>query len=357
MRSIPEIDLRGAQGAALFIDDLHWFLDEELIEAMRPFETDFVAGRGFSGTQLSGERNATHALIRFRNPQVAQQAAAAMVQMDRTQSRPYAAGPGVPEAIPGHPEVQATRMGPLLTGVTTHNEYVVYVACEHKIHYPLHLVPELVPPWSDELWWDDTTWQAGYAARFFDTQPSMFDQIHARKTEDGFGTADDWETLDTQDMMPYVVSLPPEDKHHITPISMGPRAVVTQYRHMKELYEAMNDAGVDIVIVGPAYMYRTPDAGSAKSFADAAIDILLLEEGFEVGYEEYDEPQGVPDTRCVSLQTTEGRAYTCYLHHGRYVSAGVEYVATDTVDNESGKVELSQRMAAQYLPYEQMPEA
>ena len=349
----PALDIRKSMVGTYNLHDLHHVLDEEVVDLLTPFSDKLVAANGLMTTDFEGDRFGLQVLLRFDNPDVAKEAAAAIVTHDREHGRHYALAPFQPVAIPEHPEVEATEIGPLITAVTTRNEYLVYAAAENKIHYPPWLSPLFIDPASPDIWWNDTSWQPGFLSTYFTFQLPGIDQTQARKTVDGYGASEDWNRFELPDMEPYLVLV----REGQRPGGLPPRAVVPHFRHVRQHQEALEKANVDAALVETAYMYRTPDPQKAEALAEDLINIVLFEEGFEVGYEEYDEPQAVPGTRCTSLQTTEGRWYYCVQQYGRYVVTSNEYVATDTADNETGKTTLSQRMAAQYLLFEQMPDA
>lgn len=89
-------------------------------------------------------------------------------------------------------------------------------------------------------------------------------------------------------------------------------------------------------------VWKAPEEVGAKLFQSVLIGDA---EGWN--YEEYEEPQGVPNTRCFERGGEEAQRYICVLYYGNF--AVMSTLGNKDKPADDAKKRLSQRMAAQYL--------
>ena len=313
--------------------------------AFEPLSETFVSGYNMEGRNADGTRETRYRLIRFANPDAAQQAAAAFADVDRTMGRHLSQQdpiePGVPVDITGHPEVFATQINRQLSVLTTHNEFLIWVEAFNDVAL-YRLGTEIGT---------DVQWQHDFVGHFLDQQVPQLDAIVTHITEDGYGTSPSWQPLDPEELLKYTVIAPPDRTDpRFNPVTINARNAAGRHTDSKAVFDILNDGGVDIVGRNVSSVYRGRDEDSAAQMLQSFTQHYL-----DAGYMTYEDPQGIPDTTCLTRDETSGPSFTCFMVHGRYFAIASEKEKSNDFSREELRYQLSQIMAAQYKMFQQMP--
>lgn len=277
-----------------------------------------------------------HAVLRFKDPQTAENAANALHQEAITAGQKTLEGePPIPQSaveIEGVPQarVYATNWDfedtISYTSFTPQAEYLIYTWAK--------------APKSEEQW------NANFVKQAYDKQLPLLLQYPSVKTSEGYGATTEFPQLDPGNILIYAVPhLEGEQNQRIA--RLGPRGVSALFKATESVYNSLVEAGSQYNAQRASIVFR-----AENEFGAQAILNNMLSKEHSNGAKPYDEPQGVPDTTCVSEDTTSGATFACYVVNGRYVAEMSAFAKADEQDQEIKKKELSQRAAAQYLIFQ-----
>lgn len=277
---------------------------------VRSYESDFLGGYTVSATD-GGTHAVRHTLIRFSSPEVAARVAEEWTVADAKDD-----DRGV-----------RSRM-------IVHDDFVVRGVA-------VNLSNAEEDPYSD--------WQKTYLDKYFAKQLPMLGSIETRSNTAVPGAVQLGIDPDPGGILRYSVRVE-EKGTGIIVGTAGPRAVASNYPNPEEVLAMFEKAGVDWVALNRLTVFRTRNAEAAKQLVE---DFRFMD--LENGYKLYEEPQGLPGSTCITRDETWGVNYDCSLVYGRYVAAGAAQHFRSQPDTMDAKLVLSQRMAAQYEVFQQMP--
>ncbi|MEJ5919109.1 MULTISPECIES: DUF7373 family lipoprotein [unclassified Corynebacterium] len=180
----------------------------------------------------------------------------------------------------------------------------------------------------------NTEWLTTMATEAVNQQKPRIDQFQAVKTVDGVGEIEGPFELDKEKLRIYALPSKREEGKHSFAGVFGPRGVAANSYGAQETLTLLNDAGATHTAVDESSVTRASNEFAAQQLWSGHISHML-----NMGWEVYDEPQGVPDTKCVTKQTTLGQRNNCFILKDNYV--GETY-------GEDQK-ELTKATAAQYM--------
>lgn len=212
-----------------------------------------------------------------------------------------------------------------------------------------------------------------FLSEFFTKQTALLTAMPAHKTEAGFGTNDGYAPYDPDGLFRYVVKLPEEyrDDYMPFPASMNARALTGIWMEQDLMSAALKAAGVETAFVAADTLMKARNPEAAASLAST-----LLSYDTEDGWEEYVEPQDLPNTRCLSRDEAMSTVkLQCYTHYDDFVVYGstsystkergkdansadanadenAEKSSAQPKDENEAKTRLSQMFAAQLMIFE-----
>lgn len=341
------------------VDGLALFLPDAVSTKLNPFAANYLHGfMRLAGTD-NGSKETGHFVLRFTDPESAQQAAdAAMAGFLESGDNILAADTegagGSKEEIASQPQATAVRSadGNVLNAALTHNEYMILAYAGNAADTGSPSSPQ------------DSEWQSRYLTQLFNKQIPLLDTIPTKKTDAGYGMSDEWPAIDPDGILKYSL-FAPEDQSLPSlgqlPASMTPRAMAGQFEGVGPMLTAIDQAGVDAMADNEFKVFRAKNPESAQL-------LLATMRAFDADGETkaWDEPQGVPGTECgTKIEGAVGKKHFCYLTYENYFAAA-EIFEGDNHEPEAGgktaeasavdaKKQLSQAVAAQYLILKQAP--
>lgn len=349
---------RGGASSILSFEGVQDVVPKPVFEALQPLAESYLTGYGRVGLQKNMPHRAQQSLLRFTDPESAQQAAHII------QETMLAKGGGtiVPEdrqpipavEVPGQPEVLATidTPGGVMTSVRAVNEFVLLADTRNTAVTDGRESPE-----DFEKKLADVEWMPAYHAAFYTKQVPLIDTIPTHKTAEGVGKSDQWPEADPDDLLRYTL-MPAENtrKAYRTPSWANERLMAGNYTNVDERFRMFTQADITAMAQAETLVYRTANPQQAE-----LLRATFTVEDAESEPQPYDEPQGVPGATCSTFPTAHGTRYNCTLVYENYfVDAGVTEIDGATPDvgakpsQESepmpdAKTQLSQMIAAQYL--------
>lgn len=268
------------------------------------------------------------AVLRFEDPESANQVVhelhqAELRQGDRNSGTYFIEG--LPQAyISSHVN---DRNGAIKYSVfIPHEEYVIYY-------------------WTEAPDGNDTQ-QTDFISKAFKLQAPLLEEFPSVKTAKGYGKTDQFPSMDAGQILKYAVQ-PLEDEDP-TFSAYGPRGMAAGFVNPKLAYDTLVQAGSTYNARGGTDVFRATNDFGAQAIANAFIS-----ERVENGFEEYSEPQSLPQATCVEKLLVDGKEYGCTIVVGRYVGTGSVKADVTDEDQEAKKKNLSQKMAAQYLIFQE----
>lgn len=341
--------------------------DKPTQEALEELRTSFLTGYAHGGKTENGDKLVENVVYRFVDAESAQKA------VDLVEKSKYSSGTVFPLRgdeeelspleIPGH-EDAVGKISPsqgIAKAVVAHNEFVVLSAVSNELKFDMTGESDVQPGEEDQ------EWMPTYIGAFLDKQIPLLDTIPTKKTEQGFGLSDQWQPMDPDDILKYVVMAPEGvDRVGPTPAATNNRMMAGNFTSQKELLAALEQANVEASAQGETVLFRTKNEASAELLR-ASMNVIDATGTAE----EYDEPQGLPGTQCHTFPTERGDVHSCTLVDGNYfATASVQEPnpALDqtpevggketTAENEKDidpRTKLSQIMAAQYALLKDAP--
>ena len=344
-------------------------------------EENFLGAFQMEGMSDDMSLWAANAVMRFSSPEIAREVAESIAQVDRARGARYTEdaknSSGVAAEIAGHPDVLATRIDRRLSAVTSQGAFLVYTIVDNRppmfgdgkgiwggiesqeeasdeqnevLEHFRGILDDIEPNALDimlqtpQLYAEgepvdpDVSWQPGYVGDFFDKQIPELQKIDTDATAVNPEGVLDFTLLNSD----------AELRRPITEV--GPRIAIAEYRDVAWATELFERAGIDLVAMNKVNLLRTQNERAALQFVE---DFETLN---DLDFSRYEEPQGVPGTTCWSRDQENGTTYNCALVYGRYVAVAHSDDLINDDNDGSARYDLSQKIAAQYLLLQQMPE-
>lgn len=277
-----------------------------------------------------------HAVLRFKDPQTAENVANELHNNAVTEGvKLLETDPPIPQA-----EVSIEGLPQARVHATTwdYEDTISYTSFTPQAEYLIYTWAKV--PKAEEQW------NANFIKQAFDKQLPLLLQYPSMKTSEGYGVTTDFPQLDPGNILVYTLASP-EGEENQRVARLGPRGVSGLFKAPESVYNSLVEAGSLYNAQRASIVFRADN-----DFGAQAIVNTLLSKEHNNGAKPYDEPQGVPDTTCVSEDTTSGANFACYVVNGRYVAELSISAKADEQDKEAQKKELSQRVAAQYLIFQ-----
>lgn len=349
---------RGGASNTLSFDGVQDVVSEPVFEALQPLADSYLTGYGRVGLQENIPHRAQQSLLRFKNPESAQQAAHIILETMLAQgggiSVPGDRQPLPAVEVPGQPEVLATMdaSNGVMTSVRAVNEFVLLTETRNTAVPNGRQSPE---DFEKEL--ADIEWMPAYHAAFYTKQVPLIDTIPTHKTAEGVGMSDQWPEADPEELLRYTL-MPAENtrRAYRTPSWANERLMAGNYTNVGERFRMFDQANITAMAQAETLVYRTANPQQAE-----LLRATFSAEDAESEPQPYDEPQGVPGATCATFPTAHGTRYSCTLVYENYfVDAGVSEVdeslpdvgaepSQESTPMPDAKTQLSQMVAAQYL--------
>ena len=328
----PAFDQRGRSGTALVPGLFALWLGEGIVDVLEAHEEQYMGGL-YMAARDGGTRRVGHTIIRLSSPTVANEVAAQMNDVYRNLGIEDGTLTPVPHTIPAYPELNATRIGGETHAVVAQDEFVLIL----WMYEPTE--PDAPAP--------DLSWQDAYAAAFLDAQLPIIPQIPTQLTADGYGNTPGGIPRDPEDMLRYTVERRQEDVG-IVPASVDPHYFASNYDEPRVIRDMLDRAGVDAMATNLVNTLRASNEQAASTLADEWRELDL-----ERGFKTYEEPQGLPNTVCITKDDESGVIYDCTMQYGRYLAMAARKDYYTKPEDDNAQYELSQMMAAQYEIFKQ----
>lgn len=352
-------------------------LPQEGLDRLRAIESKFLLGYGATAAAEDG-RVASNIVVRFVDPEGAKAAADALVETFLTEGPEKALEsdpdqPGFIIEVPQLPDAQAVRAqnGTEFDLVSTHNEYLMLTKTWLTTDSPEQLLdsdPSAEGPVEVAVSPELMQWQVDYASGFVDKQTPLLDTISTKKTEAGYGTSNTWPAVDPDDILRFALASPTDDatpRIYSFTGAMNKRQMAGNYASVPQMLNVLDQSGVEAMAQNQTRLFRAKNKESAELLA---ATLSALRSDGEIEY--WDDPQGVPGTKCSTTFADEfSTIYACDLVYENYFatatisetdySRGEQRVGDNDGDapKVDPKTQLSQAMAAQYLILQQAPTA
>ena len=210
-------------------------------------------------------------------------------------------------------------------------------------------------------------------SEYFTKQTALLTTMPAHKTEAGFGTNEGYASYDPDGLFRYVVKLPEEyrDDYMPFPASMNARTLTGSWVEQDLMSAALKAAGAETGFIAADTLIRARNPEAAASLASTMLSYDTEDE-----WEEYIEPQDLPNTRCLNRDESMSTVrLQCYTHYDDFVVYGSTSYSTkegnegeksananaddnakkkspQPKDEKEAKTRLSQLMAAQLMIFE-----
>ncbi|MGV0432215.1 DUF7373 family lipoprotein [Corynebacterium sp. 20_84] len=341
--------------------------DKPTQEALEELRTSFLTGYAHGGKTENGDKLVENVVYRFVDAESAKKA------VNLIEQSKYSSGTVFPLTgdeeelspleIPGHADAVG-KIAPSrgsAKAVTAHNEFVILTSASHELNFDPS--GEADPQAFEEK----NQWMAPYMGAFIDKQIPLLDTLPTKKTEQGFGMSDQWQPMDPDDILKYVVMAPEGvDRVGPPPAATNNRMMAGNFSDQKHILTALDQSRVEASAQGETVLFRTKNEASAELLR-ASMNVIDATGTAE----EYDEPQGLPGTKCHTFPTERGDVHSCTLVDGNYFAAASVKEADPTLDQSpevGGKettaedkndvdprTKLSQIMAAQHALLKDAP--
>lgn len=272
------------------------------------------------------ERSIVHAVMRFDTAEGA--AAAAREIHTNLTTVPAELGGGAPEkpetiAILPNTLVSTSehsyQKGPEVSvnALTAHGTYVIYTYANAPA--------------------DQKDWTATAVAKALDLQGPLIDKFPATPTKEQRGDKPAELPMVDQDKI-LIYAIPEEDADSQLGDDMavyGPRGMSHNSTNPPLTYRVLTETGSEHNARYKTTVYRASDDEGAQKIMNEFNNDLTSQ-----GYTEAPSPQGLPDARCVTKDTTQGTMDYCMIANGRYVGEA---------SSLNDKKDVDQQISAQYL--------
>jgi len=296
----PDLTDQSASSRILSPDYTFRFLTENSIDALEALNTPFQSGYFTSSHDADDTKELTSAVIRFESPEKAQAAAKALhdnIPKDNEDSSIYDDDenyhPWAETTLDGREHTlisekqltdfnDKTKVQTVLESMTTSNEFLLY-------NFTVDLSGDA---------------QAGKERinSYLDKQIPLLDTIDTHKTAEGYGKLDNWGTIDPEGLTRYAVQTP--EGYNVPSVvgGLNARGFAATQSDPEFIFKALDLAGIENVGAWETSVIQAKNADNAKVFQSAYIA-----DSKDSDYRDYDEPQNLPDTSCVTKDETAGR--------------------------------------------------
>ena len=373
-------ELTELSGARNLLSPSHTFsfLLSETIDDLKALNSPFQSGYYTSSENSDKTKSLLNAIIRFESPEKAQAAAQtlhdsllASEEGEGANSDLYADDenyqPYTETILEGKPntliaEKQKTdfndksKVKTILGSATTHNEFLLY-------------------NFTTDLSGDAKAGKERINS-YLDKQIPLLDTIATHKTDDGYGKLENWTTVDPEGLTRYAVQTPEGFDYPSMLGGLNARGFATTQINPEISFKTFDIAGIENVGTWETSVLQAKNADNAKVFQSAYIAGTK-----DYDYRDYDEPQNLPDTSCVTRDEAMGGGFLeCVMVYEDKVALGsqafykpyesdsdstdINSAAPTTSEKSKGKATnfeeakklLSQKMAAQLAVFKDAKE-
>lgn len=373
----PELNVLTESGFISAAGDLWEFMYTNYASALKEGNVPIQGGYWISNTTEDKNYDLTTAIIRLDSPETARKVAQQLNEISTTQGgslyeyQQLVDDPSLiePDFVYAPTTVKSPSRNTLASGtvgeklnqvdqknatlqtVTPHNEFVLYTES----------ITDL----------EDSEVARADVGTFLNKQIPLLDLIPTHKTKAGYGKTDGFLPADEHGLTRYAVTTPAElqGSLHIGG-ELSARGYATTQTNPEYVLKAFDLAGIDHVGTWETSVGQASNPDSANLFQSA-----YLSSAKEDDFTSYDEPQALPNTKCITTDTSLGGHLECVMVFEDKIALGFENFtksvdtsdSSDSIDPTSSEGEtdpfrptnfedakklLSQKMAAQYLIFQ-----
>lgn len=324
----PELNRGKGSTDVHFAGRLSMAFGNEAAEAGKAFDDKLQAGFLNSAHNDDNSREVVWAVVRYDSPETAKQAAAAYgkamatvpdfisdpseISITPNDFQPLSDPAYAYDTKYGNIDNQSTELA------TSYNEYVLLTWARVSEVSPAEAEQELV-------------------AEYLKKQVALLETIPMHKTEAGVGTNEGFAEFDPDGLWRYAVKIPKDYRNGYTslPASLSTRSLTARWVEQDLISAALKAAGVETAFLNADVLMKARNAEAASSLTSALVSYDI-----EDGWEEYIEPQDLPNTRCLSKDDTLNMVrLQCYTFYDDFVAYGSTFYSTDDDGQDANAVD------------------
>lgn len=327
----PELNRGKGSTDVHFAGRLSMAFGNEAAEAGKAFDDKLQAGFLNSGHNDDNSREVVWAVVRYDSPETAKEAAAAYGKAMAT----------VPDFISDPSEVSITPNGfqPLSDPAYAYDikyENIDTQSTELATSYNEYVLLT----WARVSEVSSAEGEQELAAEYLKKQVALLETLPMHKTDAGVGTNDGFAEFDPDGLWRYAVKIPKEYRDGYTPLpsSMNTRSLTSRWVEQDLMSAALKAAGVETAFLNADVLMKARNAEAASSLTSALVSYDI-----EDGWEEYVEPQDLPNTRCLSRDDTLNMVkLQCYTFYDDFVAYGSSSYSTDDEGQDANETNANE---------------
>lgn len=300
-------------------------------------------------------------IIRYDSDKTAEDAALALATVDQTSGKKFSQSdsdnPGEPVQVLAGETVYSTNYSPEYGRLSEGEDSAPAESESHgreesTLDSRENNTLRTAMTYNEFLFYLDVTYEPGkleeaveFTEKYYRKQVPKLESLATHKTSSGFGKLAGWVHRDNEDNVARKV-VPTNDSEQATYLTdwYNPRMLASWYEDTEEMLRVLEQAGVEYGAGSQALLMKARNESGADH-----IRSFMLSRDVEDDYQEYDEPQGVPNTTCLSRDDLTSTKYVCYMvKDGYFVESDTRQSNSDDENGKDAQKLLSQRMAAQY---------
>lgn len=332
----PELNRGKGSTDVHFAGRLSMAFGNEAAEAGKAFDDKLQAGFLNSAHNDDNSREVVWAVVRYDSPETAKEAAAAYGKAMAT----------VPDFISDPSDITITPNGfqPLSDpayGYDTKYGKIDNQSTELATSYNEYVLLT----WARVSEVSSAEDEQELAAEYLKKQVALLETLPMHKTDAGVGTNDGFTEFDPDGLWRYAVKIPKEYRNGYTPLpsSMNTRSLTARWVEQDLMSAALKAAGVETAFLNADVLMKARNAEAASSLTSALVSYDI-----EDGWEEYIEPQDLPNTRCLSRDDTLNMVkLQCYTFYDDFVAYGSTFYSTDDEGQDANAVDSSEENAGE----------
>lgn len=303
----------------------------EVVDAGKLYDDKLQAGYLNGATNEDDTRGVVWAVVRYDSPETARQVAAAYGQAMAT----------TPDFIDDPSDITITPNGFQPLSDPAYGYDIQYGSIDTES-------TELATSYNEYVF---LTWarvsEASSAEderqlmdEYLKKQVALLETTPMHKTEAGAGTNDGFAEFDPDGLWRYAVALPDEYRDGYTPLpaSLNARSLTGLWVEQDLLSAALKAAGVESAFSNADIVMKARNAEAASSLASALVSYDV-----EDGWEEYIEPQDLPNTRCLSRDDTMNKVnLQCYTFYDDFVAYGSSSYSTEDTGQDANETNANE---------------
>lgn len=188
------------------------------------------------------------------------------------------------------------------------------------------------------------------AIAFLKKQVPLLDSIPTHKTAAGYGKLKNWAPTDKHGLLRYAVTTPvgapaPQDVG-----THSARAYAGTHMRPDGNMKILELSGIEHVASWETTIGKASGEDSAKTYQNAYISKAVDTQDFE----KYDEPQQLPNTKCMKQDSSSGGGVECVMVYGDMIAKGVQGYSLplnqDSSETSATKSDSEHKDQAKYAP-------